>query len=84
MNTPTCPSWCEFNHAAWDDEPDGHDGPSFGDVSVGVAFGDPLSVYRTQRISRRGHQTKRESLLVTCTERRHGWRTTATTDQHTS
>jgi hypothetical protein len=44
MNTPTCPKWCEFNHAAWDDEPDGHDGPSFGDVGVGSAFGSVLGV----------------------------------------
>jgi len=44
MNTPTCPKWCEFNHAAWDDVPDGHDGPSFGGVGVGSAFGSALGV----------------------------------------
>jgi len=45
MKTPMCPSWCEFDHATWDDEPDGHDGPRFGDVGTGTACGDPLSVY---------------------------------------
>jgi hypothetical protein len=45
MRTASCPSWCETRHAAWDDEPDGHGGPSFGDVGVGSTPPDPLSVY---------------------------------------
>ena len=45
MKLAACPAWCEFDHPAWDDEPDGHDGPRFGDISTGSAFGDPLSVY---------------------------------------
>jgi hypothetical protein len=45
MRTASCPSWCEFPHAAWDDEPDGHDGPRFGGVCTGSTFGDPYSVY---------------------------------------
>jgi len=58
MKTPTCPKWCEFDHATWDDEPDGHDGPRFGDVSVGVAFGDPLSVYTEDQPSRTPDQAR--------------------------
>jgi hypothetical protein len=45
MRAATCPSWCEVNHPAWDDEPDGHDGPWFGTIGVGVAYGDALGVY---------------------------------------
>ena len=52
MKTPTCPSWCVFDHPAWDDEPDGHDGPRFGDVCTGVAFGDSLSVLTEDQPSR--------------------------------
>jgi hypothetical protein len=45
MKTAMCPRWCEFDHPAWDDEPDGHDGLCFGGVGTGSASGDPLSVY---------------------------------------
>jgi len=44
MKTPTCPSWCEFDHPAWDDEPDGHDGPCFGGVGTGKTFDSALGV----------------------------------------
>jgi hypothetical protein len=44
MSTATCPAWCETNHAAWDVEPEGHDGPTFGTIGVGVAYDDALAV----------------------------------------
>ncbi|HEX7537870.1 MAG TPA: hypothetical protein VF391_12815 [Dermatophilaceae bacterium] len=44
MRTATCPSWCETQHAAWDDAPEGHDGPMFGTIGVGVAYNDGLAV----------------------------------------
>jgi hypothetical protein len=40
----TCPSWCEIQHPAWDDKPEGHDGPRFGTIAVGMAYGDALGV----------------------------------------
>ena len=45
MNAASCPPWCEIDHPAWDDEPDGHDGPRFGPISVGSAFNSVLVVY---------------------------------------
>lgn len=45
MKTAACPRWCEFDHPAWEDDPDGHDGPRFGDVGVGSTFDTELSVY---------------------------------------
>jgi hypothetical protein len=38
MRTAYCPSWCETQHAAWDDEPEGHDGPTFGMIGVGTVY----------------------------------------------
>jgi hypothetical protein len=43
--TTTCQAWCETQHPAWDDEPDGHGGPSFGNIGVGMGGVDPLSVF---------------------------------------
>ena len=58
MKTSTCPRWCEVDHPEWDDVPDGHDGPRFGEVTVGVAFGDPLSIYTEEQPSRTPDQAR--------------------------
>jgi hypothetical protein len=44
MRTASCPNWCLVNHAAWDDEPEGHDGPMFGTIGVGTAYDDSLGI----------------------------------------
>ena len=48
MKTAYCPSWCETQHAAWDGEPEGHDGPMYGTIGVGVVYNNDVLAVLTE------------------------------------